>query len=119
MSSWSLDDLPAGRHGGDSPLTLIVQHFFRAPDGSAGFLDADVFAAVCSSWRAEPAARLAFQQQRRAAGVDFGNWGSLQHLLLRAHARAAWAVRLLRPGDHAAAAFTLHRLRACATTSTT
>ena len=23
----------------DSPLTLIVQHFFRAPDGSAGFLD--------------------------------------------------------------------------------
>ena len=88
MSSWSLDDLPAGRHGGDSPLTLIVQHFFRAPDGSAGFLDADVLAAVCSSWRAEPAARFAFQQQRRAAGVDFGNWGSLQHLLLRAHARA-------------------------------
>jgi hypothetical protein len=39
MSSWLLDDLPAGRHGGDSPLTLIVQHFFRAPDGSAGFLD--------------------------------------------------------------------------------
>ena len=88
MSSWSLDDLPAGRHGGDSPLTLIVQHFFRAPDGSAGFLDADVFAAVCSSWRAEPAARLAFQQQRRAAGVDFGNWDDLRRLLLRAHARS-------------------------------
>ena len=37
----SFDDLPAEQ------VNHILQHFLRAPDGTAGFLDADVLAAVC------------------------------------------------------------------------
>ena len=102
--NWSLDDLPAGRHGGDSPLAVLLQHFFRAPDGSAGFLDADVIAAHARDLDARHHADVA-DPERRPILTRLSTYPRVRGLVIGAFAETSADVRLLlRETAEAAAA---------------